>query len=314
MSSGHPYTYKAYGLTIASEIELPELTPAEGTPDVIVREGSVERVEDEEEKKFGCSHASPGRYYVVHQTIGSLEVRDGTLITLDLFDDAPEGVVRTLIINLSLGIALHQRRVLTMHASAVAIEGQVAAFIGDKGWGKSTMASALFRRGHEVITDDVLGIDVSEMERPYARPGFPQLKLWPDAVEGSLGEDPDSMERIYEQSDKRVRRLDAPTSLEAKPLADIYVLGGSDELRIEPLSSQQAFLHLMQHAYTKRILQKTGGAAWHLDQVTRVVNQVSVWTLCRPNDLSLLPEIARQIESGVAGTSQEVRIEEKNIH
>jgi len=98
--------------------------------------------------------------------------------------------------------------------------------------------------------------------------------------------------------------LDAPSSLEARPLTDIFVLGGSDELQIEPLSPQQAFMHLMRHAYTKRILQQTEAAVWHLDQVTRVVNQVPVWALRRPQDFSLLSEIARRIEEDTAGVCQ----------
>jgi hypothetical protein len=305
MLSGYPHTYKAHGLTISSEVELPGLTPHDGAPDVVIREGSVERVGAEEERDFGYSHASPGRYYVVHRMVGNLEVRGGTQVILDIFDDAPEGVVQTLVTNLSLGIVLHQRKVVTLHASAVSIEGQVVAFVGDKGWGKSTMASALYRRGHEVITDDVLGIDVSETEQPHARTGFAQLKLWPDAVNSTLGEDPNLLERIYSESDKRVRSTDVPTSFDPKPLTNIYVLGGSDKLQIEPLSSQHAFMHLMRHAYTSRILQKTEALRWHFDQLSHVVNQVTVWTLNRPNDLSLLPKVARRIEGGYTDVCQQ---------
>ena len=299
MSSNCRYTYQAYGLIITSEIELPELTPAKGCPDVIVSEGVVERVSDEVEWELGYSHASPGRYYMVHRILGKVEVRNSSHITLDLLDDAPPGVVRTVIANLALGVVLHQREVLTLHASAVSIGGQAVAFIGDKGWGKSTTASALYRRGHTVITDDVLAVDITDTELPSVRPAFAQLKLWPDAIDGSLGEDPNTLERIYGSTEKRVRQLEAVDSFKVIPLAGVYVLGRGSMVEVERLSLQSAFFHLMEHSYTSQIIERTSASKWHLMQTSQLAGQVPTYALRRPSDLSLLSEIARRIENQI---------------
>jgi len=293
-------TYTGYGLTIQSDIELTAFPPASGRPDVVVERGAVERVAGEELREIGHTYAAPDRYYIAHEAAGCIEIAEGRRITLDLLPDAPEDIVQTLIANLACGVLLHQRRVLTLHASAVAIGGQVVAFIGDKGWGKSTMASALYRRGHDVVTDDVLGIDGAAKGSPRARPGVPQLKLWPDAVATTLDEDPDRLERIYDRTEKRVRCVEAQC-FSQQPLARIYVLGGGEQLDVHPLPPQQAFLHCMQHAYTKRILRQTESAEWHLQQVSRLANDEIVWALRRPQDLGLVREIARHIEAQIVG-------------
>jgi hypothetical protein len=297
-------TYAGYGLTIESDIELSAFPPVSGRPDivvdVVVREGHVQRVAGEEAREIGYTFAAPDRYYIAHEAAGCIEIAEGQRITLDLVPEAPRGIVQTLVANLAFGVLLHQRRVLTLHASAVSIGGQVVAFIGDKGWGKSTMASALYRRGHDIVTDDVLGIDAAAEGPVRARAGVPQLKLWPDAVANTLGEDPDRLERIYDQTEKRVRRVEAQR-LAQQPLARIYVLGGEEHLDFHPLPPQQAFLHCMQHAYTKRILRQTESAAWHLRQVSRLANDEIVWALRRPQDLELVPEIARRVEGQIIG-------------
>jgi hypothetical protein len=292
-------TYSGYGLTIQSDIALSAFPPGEGRPDVLVTSGTVKRHPGEEPREIGYTYAGPDRYYLAHDTVGCIEVAGGRYITLDLLPDAPEDVVQTLVANLACGVLLHQRQVITLHASAVAVEGQVVAFIGDKGWGKSTMASALYRRGHRVITDDVLGIDVTPQGPALARPGVPQLKLWPDSVSGVLGEPPKELERVHEQSEKRVRSFSPPTSPLPKPLASIYVLGGGREVRIENLSPRAAFRYLLPHAYTRRILQDTRASDWHLKQLTQLLSHVSVSRLLRPQDLSLLPEVADRIEGEI---------------
>jgi len=289
-------TYTGYGLTIESDIALSAFPPGDGRPDVLVTFGTVERLPGEEPRDIGYTYAGPDRYYLAHDAVGCIEVANGRCITLDLLPDAPEDVVQTLVANLACGVLLHQRQVLTLHASAVAIEGQVVAFVGDKGWGKSTMASALYRRGHKVITDDVLGIDVTPQGPVLARPGVPQLKLWPDSVSGILGERPTELERVHERSEKRVRTFHPATPPVAQPLASIYVLEGGQELTIEKLVPQLAFQYLLPHAYTRRILQETRASDWHLKQLTQLLSHVSVSRLLRPQDLKLLPKVADCIE------------------
>ena len=47
---------------------------------------------------------------------------------------------------------------LTLHASAVGIDGRIVAFVGESGVGKSTLAWALVKAGADPVSDDLLPI------------------------------------------------------------------------------------------------------------------------------------------------------------
>lgn len=69
-----------------------------------------------------------------------------------------------------------------LHASAVMHDGQIYAFTGPSGEGKSTLASALAKRGMALCSDDVLVLDLSDPAQVFAVPGPERMKLWDDAM------------------------------------------------------------------------------------------------------------------------------------
>ena len=63
------------------------------------------------------------------------------------------------------------------------------AFAGDSGGGKSTTAAALHARGLDLVTDDLLVLDPDAAGGVVVYPGFPVLRLWPEAAAAvTLGE------------------------------------------------------------------------------------------------------------------------------
>jgi hypothetical protein len=64
-----------------------------------------------------------------------------------------------------------------LHASAFATPAGISAFIGPGGSGKSTIASALLRQGHTVVSDDCLPLYCRD-GRIYALPAYPGVRLW----------------------------------------------------------------------------------------------------------------------------------------
>ncbi|MES2054944.1 MAG: hypothetical protein V4564_03315 [Pseudomonadota bacterium] len=69
-----------------------------------------------------------------------------------------------------------------LHASAISYAGNVYAFTGVSGEGKSTLVAALAQRGLTVCSDDVLVLDLSDPGQVIAVPGHKRLKLWADAL------------------------------------------------------------------------------------------------------------------------------------
>src|SRR4029077_52896 len=63
---------------------------------------------------------------------------------------------RSYLLGPVLGFLLRLRGVTCLHASAVAVDDFAVAIAGPPGSGKCTTAAAFARRGHAVLSDDVV--------------------------------------------------------------------------------------------------------------------------------------------------------------
>jgi len=261
MSGG--FSYLAYGLGIRSDIPLPELAPweeavAQGEEEVSIRFGRVAGGPPPEtlEEGWGGFSPAPEEVRLFWRGVGSFSVRGGRDLVVDpspTLDD--EGVLRLFVLGPVLAVLLGQRGRLLLHASAVSVDGGAALFLGEAGRGKSTTAAALHARGHALATDDVAVLQAGEEgRRPVLFPGFPQLKLWPEAL-ASLGEDPEGLPRCNPLLEKRARPAARGFSSAALPVERIYVLeegegeGGAAAQEIVPLGPREALAELLRHTY-----------------------------------------------------------------
>ena len=293
------HSYRAYGLGIQSVLSLPELVTAKTASDVTIRRGSVDRTPPGEAHVGNNFWATPPQTCLFYDQVGALLVRGGREIIIDADPGVEERVLRLFILGPALALILHQRGRLILHASAAAIERAAAAFMGGPGWGKSTMAAALHARGHGLVADDVVPVEVGESDFPKVYPGFPQLKLWPDTAT-SLGEALEQLPRLHPRLEKRARRATQRFAQESLPLKRVYVLAEGSPQRIEPLSAQEALVELVRHSYTVRLLEATGTAATHFLQCSTLVNKVPIRRLLKSQCLEDLPELARMVEEDLA--------------
>lgn len=298
------FSYAAYGLGIHSTLPMPELMPCRAAADVVVRHGTITAPETQEAPyRIRCDE---GAVVCFMRDVGGVLVRDGREIIIDPLPGAEARGYRFLVMGFALGMLLHQRGLLALHASAVAVDGEVAAFIGWKGMGKSTMAAALHGRGHPLVTDDLLALTLDAGDAGIrVRPGFPQLKLWPDAAAVSLGDDPDALPRVHPDGVKRARSAGHGFPQDPLPLRCIYLLdyqreAGGPLLHVEPLSPQASFLELVKHTYALLLMGNQGVNPVHLQQCTYLAQRVPIRRLWRRRMLNRLPDLARQVEEDLA--------------
>lgn len=295
------FGYTAYGLDIRSTLELPELIPADGltTADVLIRR---ERLDDvpplEDSPSGGQLHVAPDAIYLRYDEVGTYCIRGGREILVDPLPGVEERVLRLFILGAGLGLTLRQRGYLVLHASAVAVERQVVAILGGSGWGKSTTARALHARGHGVVADDVVAVQLRGDERPSVWPGFPQLKLWPEAA-AALGDDLDALPHLHPRLGKRARQVPEGFTVEPLPLRGLYVLAEGESQAVVELAPHETVIELVTHSYGARALQKYG-AARHLAQCAHLASLVPVRRLQRPRALPELPALAQLIEADLA--------------
>ena len=303
------YSYKAYGLRIQAALALPELNNCaeasiadRGDADVIIRLGKVEDLPVETSRASRYIYATPERIHLKWPGVGTFLVRGGQEIVIDPEPGTEERVLRLFILGTTLAILLHQRgELVVLHASAAAISGEAVAFVGVKGAGKSTIAAILHQLGHDLVADDILGIDL-ERCCPTAHPSYPHLKLWPDSVI-SLGFVPETLPQLRSEVEKRGYRIANGFSSAPVPLRCIYVLSQGNDLVIEPLDPREAWIELMPHWYGARFgneLVEALGLSTHFSQCANLAKSVMVCRLKRPPFLSALPDVARLVEEHLA--------------
>lgn len=218
------------------------------------------------------------------ENVGAFLVTAGREIVVDAAPDADPSLVRISVLGPALGLLLHQRGHLVLHASAVSSKGRAVAFLGARGFGKSTLATLLHARGWGVISDDVTAVDMSG-EAPLVLAGYPQVKLWPDVVY-AVGASPEALPRLHPLFDKRALPVERGYTRQSLPLERVYVLSAGDEAAVEPLSPVEAVVSIIPHWYGVRFgepfLRSGDVAALHLEQCGRLATHVEMRRLVRP--------------------------------
>lgn len=284
--------YRVYGLTLDSELECPELivVPAQGPAEVRIRIAALEPDLAGATDRGERAQFAPGIYQFLIEGVARYRVERGESILVDPLPGAAAGDVRLWLLGTALGALLHQRGLLPLHVSALALGGAAYAFCGDSGAGKSTLAAALHRRGLRVLTDDV-GLAVPDADHVLFHPGFPRIKLWRDALD-HFGLDTAPLTRDLTRADKYHLQLVEGFQDEPLPLRHLYMLERSedDRIHIEPLFGHRAIGLIRDHSYRLGLVWRLGRAGDHLRQCGRIAQGVCVFRFSRPWRLELLDE------------------------
>ncbi len=160
-----------------------------------------------------------------------------------------------------LSFVLRLRGVISLHASAVVIDGRAVALAGSAGAGKSTSAAAFAQRGYPVLTDDVTALKPVAGDF-FVQPDRHQLKLWPETSAMLFGS-PDALPRLSPSWDKRFLDLEChgfPTERRPRPLAAVYLLDGEPaapaQSVIRDLQGPDGFVALLANSLVTRMLDR----------------------------------------------------------
>jgi hypothetical protein len=288
------YAGSAYGVRFHSVVPLPASTgPTDGLADAEVRWADLGSVTRDLLDRELATSVTAGETELTMPGIGTFLVRHGREILVDPHPDGEAALLRLALLGPVLAALLQQRGDLVLHASAVEVDGAAAGFLGGRGAGKSTMAAALLSRGYRLVADDILAVSLQN-GLPRARPGFPQLKLWPDAV-SALGGDPVLLAPVRAGCDKRAQPVVGTLRSGTLPLACLYVLCDGDTVAIEPLSSRDAFLEVVSNSYGITWLHGVSGPG-QFGARAELVRHVPVRRLRRPPGLDQVAEVARRVE------------------
>lgn len=245
------HKYSLYGLSVRSELALPELRRLDGAIrgeeiGVAVQFGRsgvpADLSDDVCRLPSGVGFRVPG--------VGSYRVAGGQEIIVDPDPGAAEANVRLYLLGSAMGLLLHQRGVLPLHANAIEIDGAAFAFMGPPGAGKSTLAALFHRHGAAVLADDVCAVTLGADRRPWISPGLPRLRLWRNSL-AALGLEPNDYARSY-AGDPDYDKFDVPLPLtEQKPcqLRGVFILGRGDAPAFGRIHDVEAMNALVENIY-----------------------------------------------------------------
>jgi hypothetical protein len=292
------YTYHAFGLDIRSSLVCPELIPGHKTADIIFRYGVVPETLESSTSQAGWFQAAPGKFLLRLPDIANYLIKDGKEIIIDPAPEASATEVRLILLGSAMGILLHQRGLLPLHASAIKLPGGATAlFAGHSGIGKSTLAAAFRQRGYPVLTDDVSVISLDTDGRPVLLPGYPEIKLVGDAIE-KIGQSLESLPRSRTLAEKYSLCFHEEYVGDKLPVQVVYVLGtqAAENFQISSFEGAAKLDAIIQQTYRLELLGPLGIQACHFKVCAVVANQVCVKQVMRPSNSFLLEELVDLLE------------------
>jgi hypothetical protein len=276
--------YSCYGLRLRSDLELPELLPANthtgDTSDVRVELGPVPVTGLAAGRQIGpflwCSRDA--LWLQVHR-VGRYLIRHGNHILIDPEPAASEDSLRLFLLGSAMGALLMQRGLLVLHGNAIRVGDGCLVCVGESGAGKSTLAAGLLRRGHTILADDVVPVDAQGL----ALPGFPRIKLWQDTAR-ELGIETADLRRIHPELEKFHYPLFQAFVDRPLPVRRVYILNTHPEpvITVEHLQGKHRFQPLRHHSYRKRFLEGMASPQEHLRLVANLAGRCQVALVKRP--------------------------------
>ena len=267
------FNYYAFGLSIASQIELPGLIKTSGKveSDVKILNGKF---------NLPLETIVESRYYFVDNEdvylwwdeIGKVKISDGNQIIVDVKNN--EYKIIPFLLGPAMTILLHQRGYLVLHGSSIKINGTAIVFLGYRGIGKSTTAINLYKKGYPLITDDILSITFDEYNKPYIHPGYIHVRLTEESYNHIK-----NITNILTPIRTIMGKLfcDASKGFNSRPmkLEKIYLLEEGYQTRLSILNSQEMLFYLIKHSTASRIF-KEKDQANNLIQCANLINNVKL--------------------------------------
>jgi len=295
-----PYCYRAFGLTIGSSIEFPELLPADGEPDVVIETGTVPENLENPKKSGVRFQAQPGEFLLTVDNIARYLVLDGNRIVVHSFPNAGERDIRMFLLGSVFGALIHQRDMLPLHASAVKVGDGCVVFCGMSGFGKSTTALALVKRGYQLHADDICVVTMNSAEnenKPLVFSAYPQMKLWQDALE-KLGDKPADFQPVRMVLDKFAVPAGEQFNSPPLPVKKVYILVPWEKQGIDIVSitGMKKFNALKKHTYRFRFLSGLDKELVHFKNAGELGNRAPIALVYRPRESFLLDELCDVLE------------------
>ncbi len=304
--------YSVYGLALGSDFPFSyPLTPTDAPPGLYFTcrpEAAHPEFWDRAECVYATRAGSGARSGLYRHAGGeALRLLDGAAdfhlgperIACHLRDPSYAYAIEIWLLGTVLAYWMERQGFPMLHASAVVVEGCAAAFLATSRGGKSSLAVTLMQAGHPLLTDDLLPVEMQDTT-PTGRPGYPQMRLWPDQAAHFAGGH-EGFARVVPHLDKRRVPVE-PGGLGAfcnapRPLACFYLPerrateDANAEIEIAPLSLGEALIELVRQSFLPNLIEAAGLQPERIKRLSEVARRVPVRRLIYPSGVEHLPRV-----------------------
>ncbi|HUC62893.1 MAG TPA: hypothetical protein VMF53_13150 [Alphaproteobacteria bacterium] len=294
------HAYSVAGLSVESEFVLPGLIPgaADGrSPDVTIKARPVPEALEDAGAAGPTWQIAGARFLLRIPDVARFLLDGGRAIDVEPENGAAADDIAIFLIGTVLGILLHQRGQIVLHASAVRVGGKAVLFCGPSGAGKSTLAAALARHGFPLVADDVCAILIEAGAVPIVHPDGRQLKLWAQAID-RLGLDASRGAAVRRRLEKFYVEPAAAFAAPL-PLGAVYALREAlppNAPGIERPNLVDGALLLGRNAYRPLLVRRLGQKADYFRAASAIANSAGIFHLTRHLDFAQMPDVISGLE------------------
>ncbi len=316
MSVTPPYLYRLYGISIKSHwaltfpcLEAAETAPAQveliDGPPVLFSGARAQAVLEITPAGYEYAPLGDGSIYLSWPGLFEFLVSaDGLRIAARPGPKVSWESFYTYLFAQVLSFALLKQGIEPLHCTAVVLAGGAVGFLGDCGYGKSSLAAAFLQAGYPLLTDDLLVL--KENGRGFlAYPSFPRIKLFPEIAQALLGGGTGGVP-YNPHTSKMIIPLGRDQSCrKITPLKAFFVLRPPvagpprKKVSIRTLSQRQTFLAVTANTFNAR-LQEPGRLKRLFALASRIAARLPVKSLSYPRDLARLPEVVEAVRVNLA--------------
>jgi hypothetical protein len=249
-------------------------------------------------EKSDTYQLAKNEYILRVQGVGGYYVTNGNRIVYEPGEQSEECLVCEHLLNVPIGVLLLQRGIISMHGSAVVVDGHGLVFTGVCGVGKSTLAAAFRERGYPMLTDDVAALILDNDGVAWVQAACPQQNLRRDSAEAvGIAVTPRAGIEAEASEDKFVVSANQGFCQSAAPLGAVYELlvGESCDISVRRLAGAEKLSVLMKNSWA-RFIDHLGLSKAHFEQCLNIASKTPVSQLTKPGGVFSLEEQMWMIE------------------
>lgn len=292
--------YKAFGLTISSELNLDELQLSEEDVDVRIIFDKIGEYIEIEAEKYGYCKVLPKKIILYIPKVAGFCITKGELIAVERHEEVDSATLKLFLLGSCMGAILIQRGIIPIHGSAIYYKGKGILIVGDSGAGKSSLASALIEKGAKLLSDDVIPCKLID-DYYYAVPSMPLQKLTEQSLGVKCFKRFTYREVPRKEPIKKKYYIDRNDFYYNNDLKIDYVvnlmLSDSKEVVIREISGIEKLEVLLNNRYRIEFIKDSMMSRKSFEVCARVAAQSKIYILKRPREDYTVEEQIRNIEN-----------------